>query len=106
METNRNGCNDSQLIPIKVKGFNNERVVMISCGECHSMALTECGHVYSCSFNSSGQLDIGNTVKSNEPKFVAVIDENKCNIFIEKISYGTAHSLLLSSDGYICLWTQ
>ncbi len=42
-----NGCNSDQLIPIKVKGFNDERVVMISCGAYHSMALTECGHVYS-----------------------------------------------------------
>jgi alpha-tubulin suppressor-like RCC1 family protein/tRNA A-37 threonylcarbamoyl transferase component Bud32 len=95
------GCNDNQLIPIKVKGFNNARVVMISCGACHSMALTECGHVYSWGYNYSGQLGIGNTVHSNEPKFVAVIDENKCNVFIEKISCGSAHSLLLSSDGYI-----
>jgi alpha-tubulin suppressor-like RCC1 family protein len=46
-----NGCNDHQLIPIKVKGFNNERVVMISCGAYHSMALTECGHVYSWGYN-------------------------------------------------------
>jgi len=23
------GCNDNQLIPIKAKGFNNERIVMI-----------------------------------------------------------------------------
>jgi tRNA A-37 threonylcarbamoyl transferase component Bud32 len=40
-------------------------------------------------------------VLSNEPKFVAVIDENKCNVFIEKISCGLDHSLLLSSDGNI-----
>jgi hypothetical protein len=97
----RNGCNDKQLIPIKVKGFNNERVLMISCGEFHSMTLTECGHVYSWGNNESGQLGIGNTVDSNEPKFVAVIDENKCNVFFEKISCGSNHSLLLSSDGYI-----
>jgi hypothetical protein len=84
-----------------VKGFNNERVVMISCGWNHSMALTECGHVYSWGYNKFGQLGIGNTVKSNEPQFVVVIDENKCNVFIEKISCGTDHSLLLSSDGYI-----
>jgi tRNA A-37 threonylcarbamoyl transferase component Bud32 len=63
------------------------------------MALTECGHVYSWGLNECGQLGIGNTVKSNEPKFVAVIDENKCNVFIEKISCGPSHSLLLSSDG-------
>jgi alpha-tubulin suppressor-like RCC1 family protein len=96
-----NGCNKIQSIPIKVKGFNNERVVMISCGWRHSMALTECGHVYSWGWNEFGQLGIGNTVKSNEPKFVAVIDENECNVFIEKISCGSDHSLLLSRDGYI-----
>jgi alpha-tubulin suppressor-like RCC1 family protein len=96
-----NGCNDTQLIPIKVKGFNNERVVTIFCGFNHSMALTECGHVYSWGYNGWGQLGIGNTVHSNEPIFVAVIDENKCNVIIEKISCGSNHSLLLSSDGYI-----
>jgi RCC1 and BTB domain-containing protein len=93
-----NGCNDNQLTPIKVKGFNDDRVVMISSGSCHSMALTECGHVYSWGLNDCGQLGIGNTVHSNEPKFIAVIDENKCNVFIEKISCGFKHSLLLSSD--------
>jgi alpha-tubulin suppressor-like RCC1 family protein len=96
-----NSRNSDQLKPIKVKGFNNERVVMISCGFYYSMALTECGHVYSWGSNECGQLGIGNTVNSNEPKFVAVIDENECNVFIEKISCGSAHSLLLSSDGYI-----
>ncbi len=40
-----NGCDDNQLIPIKVKGYNYERVALISCGWNHSMALTECGHV-------------------------------------------------------------
>jgi RCC1 and BTB domain-containing protein len=65
------------------------------------MALTECDHVYIWCHNKFGQLGIGNIVDSNEPKFVAVIDENKCNVFIEKISCGSAHSLLLSSDGYI-----
>jgi alpha-tubulin suppressor-like RCC1 family protein len=96
-----NSCNSHQSIPIKLKGFNNEKVVMISCGWKHSMALTECGHVYSFGNNEWGQLGIGDTVKSNEPKFVAVISKNKCNVFIEKISCGSYHSLLLSSDGYI-----
>ncbi len=54
---------------------------MISCGWKHSMALTECGHVYSWGLNDCGQLGIGD---SNEPKFVTIIDENKCNVFIKK----------------------
>jgi alpha-tubulin suppressor-like RCC1 family protein len=74
---------------------------MVSCGWGHSMAPTECGHVYSWGSNGFGQLGFGNTLSSNEPKFVAVIDENKFNVFIEKISCGSAHSLLLSSDAYI-----
>jgi alpha-tubulin suppressor-like RCC1 family protein len=53
-----NGCNKDQLKPIKVKGFNNERVVMISCGYYHSMALTECGHVYSWGRDDCGQLGV------------------------------------------------
>jgi alpha-tubulin suppressor-like RCC1 family protein len=96
-----NSCNDDRLKPIKIKGFNNERVLMISCGFNHSMALTKWGHVYSWGYNKFGQLGIGNTVDSNEPKFVAVIDENECNVFIEKISCGEDHSLLLSSDGNV-----
>ncbi len=96
-----NACNSDQLMPIKMKGFNNERVVMISCGLWHSMALTESGRVYSWGRNDCGQLGIGTTGGSNEPKFVAVIDEIKFNVFIEKISCGSYHSLLLSSDGYI-----
>jgi alpha-tubulin suppressor-like RCC1 family protein/tRNA A-37 threonylcarbamoyl transferase component Bud32 len=96
-----NGRNSDQLKPIKVKGFNNERVVMISCGKWHSMALTDNGYVYSWGDKDCGQLGIGNTVHSNEPKFVAVIDEIKCNVFIEKISCGSFHSLLLSCDGNI-----
>ncbi len=59
------------------------------------MVLTEGGHVYSWGWNNCGQLGIGNTVHSNEPKFVTVIDENKCNVFIEKISCGTFHSLFI-----------
>jgi RCC1 and BTB domain-containing protein len=97
-----NGCNKNQLTPIKLNGFNGERVVMISCGFVHSMALTECGHVYGWGYNGFGQLGIGNTVNSNEQKFVLVTDQSKCNYLIEKIiSCGTHHSLLLSSDGYI-----
>ncbi len=43
----RSGLNEFQSIPMKVNVFNDEKVVMISCGGLHLMALTERGHVFS-----------------------------------------------------------
>ncbi len=89
------GSQDDSYHKPKLKYYlNNEFLVDISCGGFHSLVLTNCGEVYAWGRNCYGQLGIGNTVKSNEPKFVAVIDENKSNVFIEKISCGSCHSLL------------
>jgi alpha-tubulin suppressor-like RCC1 family protein len=41
-----NGCNRAQFLPIKVKGFKDERVVMISGDGWHSLALIESSHVF------------------------------------------------------------
>jgi alpha-tubulin suppressor-like RCC1 family protein len=88
---------DNQSIPIKVNGFNDEKIVMISCGEWHSMALTESGHVFSWGLNSSGQMGLENTNKANKPSIVSL----SIKIPIKKISCGREHSLLLSRDGDI-----
>ncbi len=45
-----------QLTPIKLNVFKNEKIIAISCGYWHSMALTDCGHVYSWDRNDFGQL--------------------------------------------------
>jgi hypothetical protein len=91
-----NGCNAVQLTPVKVNGFNGERIFMISCGSSHSMVLTESGRVYSWGENIFGQLGIGNTVNSNTPKLIDLKA-----ISIKRISCGQNHSLLLSNDGVI-----
>jgi hypothetical protein len=96
---------DWQNTPIKVNGFNGERIVMISCGGWHSMALTESGRVYSWGYNGFGQLGIGNTIKSNTPKLIDLKP-----IIIVKICSGRYHCLLLSNDGVYAfgwnLWGQ
>jgi hypothetical protein len=89
-----NGNNENQLIPIKVKGFNNEKVIQISCGYCHSMALTESGRVFSWGYCKWGQLGHNNTDNENKPSTVLLSNE----ISIQKISCGFNHSLLLSRD--------
>jgi hypothetical protein len=99
------GSNRDQYLPIRVHGFNNEKVIMISCGSHHSMALTESGRVYSWGLNNCGQLGISNTYETNRPVAVSVDSFIWGKIFsinnIEKISCGREHSLLLSRDGDI-----
>jgi serine/threonine protein kinase len=92
----RIGCGDNsnQLKPIKIIGFNNEKVVAISCGAGHTLALTECGHVFSWGYNAFGQLGINNTKNQNFPNKVILSND----VVIKSISCGKAHSLLLSMD--------
>ncbi len=84
---------DRFVIPRKVIGFDGKKVIMISCGYKHSMALTECGHVFSWGYNKSGQL--GHI--SNKPSFVKL----GTDVLIKNISCGYEHSLMLSRDGDI-----
>jgi hypothetical protein len=87
-----NRSNAAQVIPIKIKEFNNEKIKAISCGSCHSLALTESGRVYSWGWNDFGQLGHGNQIDANWPKPI------KINTKIDKISSGYDYSLLLSCD--------
>ncbi len=71
---------------------------MISCGDWHSMALTESGRVFSWGDNSEGQLGQNSDIKTiNKPSIVILRNE----ISIKKISCGSRHNLLLTSDGDI-----
>jgi hypothetical protein len=94
----RGGENECQLIPIKVNGFNEEKIFMISCGDWYSMALTESGRVFSWGSNRSGQLGHSNNKEFiSKPTIVSLYDK----ISIKKISCGQSHSLLLSRDKHI-----
>jgi alpha-tubulin suppressor-like RCC1 family protein len=92
-----NGKNVSQSTPLKLNGFNDEKVVMISSGYNHSMALTESGRVFSWGDNRRRQLGLINDELSNKPSELLLNNE----ISIKKISCGYEHSLLLSRDGDI-----
>jgi hypothetical protein len=45
-----------QPFPTKVVALQNKKVVAISCGETHTLALTDSGHLYSFGANGCGQL--------------------------------------------------
>jgi alpha-tubulin suppressor-like RCC1 family protein len=75
--------------------FENEKIVMISCGFEHSLALTESGRVFGWGHNFYGQLGV-NVMHSSEPIIIELND-----LEIKKISCDLGHSLLLSCDGDI-----
>ena len=79
--------------------FNGKKVISISCGYWHSLALTECGRVFSWGSNNWGELgrNICKYFNSNRPIPIELCKE----IIINKISCGLHHSLLLSIDGEI-----
>ncbi len=91
------GENECQIIPVKMNGFNGEKVVMISRGGWHSMTITESGRVFSWGYNYMGQLGHNNTEFSTKPSIISLSNE----IPFKKISCGNTHSILLSSDGNI-----
>jgi hypothetical protein len=86
---------DYHLMPIKVS-VDNERIISVSCGFQHSLALTVSYRVFGWGDNSCGQLGYDEEEYSNVPKLV-----ESCNVLIKKISCGPFHSLLLSEDGVI-----
>lgn len=104
------GCNDEgalgrvtiseeeNFIPGKVNGFKTEKIIQISAGDSHSLALTSTGKVFFWGIFRDVNGALG-TFKSKEilyePKIIPLND------FIVKISSGTNHSVLLNKDGYI-----
>jgi alpha-tubulin suppressor-like RCC1 family protein len=69
--------------------FENERIVIISCGGWHSSALTESSRVFGWGDNGCGQLG-ANIWCSSEPIIIELND-----LKIKKISCGHRRSLLL-----------
>jgi RCC1 and BTB domain-containing protein len=91
------GNNSNQLTPIKIIGFNSEKIVSIACGGYHSLVLTDEGQVYSWGYNSHGQLGLGNKAHQNRPQKINLNN----NQIVKSISCGWNHSLLLTIDGNI-----
>jgi hypothetical protein len=84
-----------ELKSFKNYSFENEKIVKISCGGWHSLALTEIGRIFGWGSNRYGQLGV-DVMHSSEPIIIELND-----LKIKKISCGPSHSLLLSCDGDI-----
>jgi hypothetical protein len=90
------GCYDSKERHISMNYFDGEKVIMISCGASHSLALTKSGRVFSWGHNSKGQLGVEDIKYSITPKHIKLNE-----VSFKKISCGSDHSLMLTEDGEI-----
>jgi len=94
------GDQQNQLLPKKVEAFSGQRVVAVSAGELHSLALTANGAVWSWGYGASGQLGHGGQQRQLLPNKVEALAGQR----VVAVSAGSEHSLALTADGAVWSW--
>ena len=89
-----------QLLPKQVEAWVDRRVVAVSAGDDHNLAITVNGAVWSWGYGASGQLGHGNRRRKLLPKKVDSIAGQR----VVAVSAGESHSLALTADGAVFAW--
>jgi len=76
------------------------RVFHLSGGHCHSLALSEGGHVFSWGDGSGGKLGHGSEASQSLPKRVEALVPDR----VRQVSAGRSHSLAVLVDGRCFSW--
>ncbi|XP_059029101.1 probable E3 ubiquitin-protein ligase HERC6 isoform X4 [Mustela lutreola] len=89
------------LIPRKIKTLTDIKIIQVSCGHHHSLALSEDGRLFAWGSNSHGQLGLGKECPSQaSPQRVQFLD----GIPLTQVAAGGAHSFALSLSGASFGW--
>jgi alpha-tubulin suppressor-like RCC1 family protein len=80
--------------------FPDMRVIQISAGHNHTMALTDKGFVYTVGSDNYGQLGRGNRIRTNIIDRVVELE----NIVIDRIACGSNHCISATLEGIIYSW--
>nr|XP_020009828.1 probable E3 ubiquitin-protein ligase HERC6 [Castor canadensis] len=92
---------ERNFTPKKIKALSGIRIIQVSCGDFHSLALSEGGQVFSWGKNSDGQLGLGKGIASQaEPQCVRSLE----GIPLAQVAAGGAHSFALSFSGTSFGW--
>ena len=94
------GDTQIQLLPKKIQGFAGQRVVAVSAGGYHSLAITADGSVWSWGWRASGRLGHGDTQNQLLPKKIEALAGQR----VVAVSAGGSHSLALTADGAVWSW--
>ncbi|VDN34113.1 unnamed protein product, partial [Dibothriocephalus latus] len=81
-------------VPTCVKAFASQRVVQVTVGALHCLAVTDTGRVYSWGDNDHGQLGNGLTVVNKMPSVVLGLPRLPANAMGNfRIACGSSHSV-------------
>ena len=94
------GDRQSQLLPKKVDAFAGQRVVAVSAGYFHSLAVTADGAVWSWGFGLFGKLGHGDEQHQLLPKKVEAFAGQR----VIALAAGACHSLATTADGAVFTW--
>jgi len=94
------GDEQRQLLPKKVEALAGQRVVAVSAGAIHSLALTADGAVWSWGYGAGGQLGHGDWQNQLLPKKVEAFAGQR----VIAVSAGLSHNLALTADGAVFTW--
>ncbi|XP_012562539.1 serine/threonine-protein kinase Nek9 [Hydra vulgaris] len=86
------------LTPIKIDALSKLKVVSIACGDCHVVALTNIGSVYTWGNGEHGRLGLGNQNDFNLPQLVTLPEKYN---YIVKITCGRDNTFILTSNGHL-----
>ncbi|XP_074084239.1 putative E3 ubiquitin-protein ligase HERC6 isoform X2 [Macrotis lagotis] len=89
------------FIPKKIEDLSGIKIIQVSCGHYHSIALAQDGRVFSWGNNLHGQLGLGEIFPSQaSPQQVKSLD----GIPLAQVAAGGAHSFALSLSGISYGW--
>lgn len=96
-DVNSNMNMDSLLNLLELSGISVGEIKQIACGYNHTFILKHDGSLYSCGYNISGQLGLGdNTRKTSFTKVTANINND-----VKQVACGSSHTIILKKDGSI-----
>uniref|UniRef100_A0A6J0PM98 Serine/threonine-protein kinase Nek8 n=1 Tax=Elaeis guineensis var. tenera TaxID=51953 RepID=A0A6J0PM98_ELAGV len=88
------GRQGQEDVPGMVEGLSGEKLVSVSAGRVHSIALTSKGEVWAWGSGRNGRLGLGSSVDEMEPAFVERLDGLK----VLHAAAGFDHNLLLVAE--------
>ena len=102
------GTTTNSVLPICISDKENElkgkRIVDISAGEVHTVAIDEEGKVYTWGYNEFGQLGDGTTTNSTLPICISEKGNELKGKRIVDISAGGGHTVAIDEEGKIYAW--